>query len=183
MRPAAIRVLPVLYPNARRLSMPVTFVRATAFLSPMHRMLWPRIPYWVGFALTAFGLLYALTGWNGSTALLAKTYTQTGGAMFAILGVVALMAGKAWMDAVVRARFRMQCSACNQRVDARTPHCHACGAPQRTTLAMLQALAASSRPAMHPSVCAGCGTNSGPNAAFCRNCGRAVVPRSEPLAA
>jgi hypothetical protein len=137
------------------------------------RMVWPRIVYWSGFGLTLLGLFYAVTSSSSST--------QAGGGMFALIGVLMLMGGKAWMDAVVRGRNRLNCPSCGHVVEASARHCAGCGAAQRTTTEMLGNLHTSvvpSNPAVAQtnSFCSGCGAEAAPRAAFCRACGRALVP-------
>jgi hypothetical protein len=143
----------------------------------MKKMLWPRIMYWAGFALTILGLFYALTGINGDPGLADKSQTQTGGALFALVGVLVMMGAKAWMDAVVRLRGRVNCASCNRLIPATLPHCAHCGAPQRTTMSMLRALADTGPLARsQPAFCSACGSESAPGASFCRSCGRSQIP-------
>jgi hypothetical protein len=150
----------------------------------MKKMLWPRIVYWISFTMMALGLFYALTGINTELGLVHKSDTQTGGAAFALLGVLAMMGGKAWMDAVVRWRCRVNCASCNRLVQATLPHCAHCGAPQRTTTSMLRALA-DTRPLARsqPTFCSACGSESALGAGFCRSCGRAQIPTNDMAAA
>ena len=103
-------------------------------------MLWPRIVYWTGVGLTMFGLFYVLTGASGAYRVAEKSTIQTGGGIFALLGVLAMLGAKAWMDAVVRRRNRVNCPACGRHMEARHLHCPACGAPQRTSPEMLRVL-------------------------------------------
>ena len=104
------------------------------------RMLWPRIVYWTGIGLTVFGLFYVLTGGTGAYRVAEKATIQTGGGVFALVGVLAMLGAKGWMDAVVRRRNRASCPACKRVVAATRLHCPACGAPQRTTPEMLRVL-------------------------------------------
>ena len=105
------------------------------------RMLWPRALYWAGVVLTTVGLFYAITGVTNAPGPAARSLTQTGGALLAACGVAAILAGKAWMDAVARARTRVACAGCNRRLEATLMHCPQCGAPQRTTPQILHVLA------------------------------------------
>lgn len=143
-------------------------------------MLWPRIGYWSGFALTGFGLFYAMTGLSNSTELLARSTTQTGGGLFALLGVLAMVGGKAWMDAIVRRRNRVHCLSCAHAVPLTAQHCDNCGAPQRTTPQMLHTLCEKRNDIDgRPSVfCSKCGSQSSERAAFCANCGMALSTRT-----
>jgi hypothetical protein len=151
----------------------------------MKRMLWPRILYWTGFVFTMLWLCYGITGLNGTPGLAARSTTQTGSAILALVSVAVMMAAKAWMDAVVRARSRASCPSCNTPVHVANPHCAACGAPQRTTPEMLRTLASTShvtRPES-PQACPGCGAPCAADAGFCRSCGRSLSPTSELVAA
>ena len=154
-------------------------------LTKVKRMLWPRILYWTGFVFTMLWLCYGITGLNGTPGLAARSTTQTGSAILALVSVAAMMAAKAWMDAVVRARSRASCPSCNTPVHVANPHCAACGAPQRTTPEMLRTLANAShatRPES-PQACPGCGAPCAADAGFCRSCGRSLSPTSELVAA
>jgi hypothetical protein len=144
------------------------------------RMVWPRIVYWVGFSFALIGLLYGMTGWTSTPGLVAKSDTQTGGAVFALIGVLTMLGGKAWMDAIVRQHNRLYCPACGRVVQASAAHCAACGAPQRTTAEMLRTLRVAAEPtngvASHAnSFCPGCGAEAPAGATFCRACGRALA--------
>jgi predicted amidophosphoribosyltransferase len=145
----------------------------------MNTMLWPRTMYWLGFATTVLGLFYALTGMTTSTGLLARSNTQTGGAVFAAVGVALMMTGKAWMDVVARSRGRVSCPSCNRAVQATHAHCAQCGAPLRTSVHMLRVLdAAGANSGVPRSVyCPGCGSQATSAASFCRDCGRSL-PRA-----
>jgi predicted amidophosphoribosyltransferase len=142
----------------------------------MMRMLWPRIVYWTGVVLTMLGVFYALTGLTAMPGLAARSNTQSGGAVFALVGVLAMMGAKAWMDAVVRARNQANCPACQRRLPATLPHCSSCGAPQRTTSQILRAL-------VEATSCTSCGARAERGAAFCRSCGRALATTHTVLAA
>jgi predicted amidophosphoribosyltransferase len=145
----------------------------------MKQMLGPRIVYWLGFAMTVVGLFYALTGITNQLGLVNRSYTQTGGAGFALLGVLAMMVGKAWMDAIVRSRGRVSCAECNRFVQASLPRCSYCGAPLRTTSTILRLLSDSSIAAQSQSLfCSGCGSQAASSASFCRSCGQPLVPLS-----
>jgi predicted amidophosphoribosyltransferase len=151
----------------------------------MNRMLWPRTMYWLGFATTLFGLFYALTGITASTAVLARSSTQTGGAGLAIIGVALMMTGKAWMDALARSRGRLSCPSCSRVVQATHAHCAQCGAPLRTNVQMLRVLdaAAASSGAPRPLYCPGCGSQATTAASFCSHCGRSLSRAHTPVAA
>jgi hypothetical protein len=122
---------------------------------------------------------------NGSPDLADKSNTQAGAAFLALIGLAAMMAAKAWMDAVVRARGQLSCPSCNKPVRATVLHCAHCGAPQRTTPEMLRTLAGASNEVRQrvPRVGLGCGSQSASDTGFCRSCGRSLSPTNELAAA
>jgi hypothetical protein len=136
----------------------------------MARMLWPRILYWAAFALIILGLFYAITGLNNTPGLLAQTNTQTGGATFALIGVLVLLGGKYWMDWVVRKRSQLPCAACGRKNHFTAMHCSGCGAALRVTRTQEPVPVAPMQPTIGL-LCSSCGQANGAGARFCVSCG------------
>lgn len=141
------------------------------------RMLWPRILYWTAFAFTILGLFYGMTGYNDTVGLQAQSETQTGGAFFALLGVILMMAGKAWMDFVARSRSRLPCPSCGTRNGFAAMHCTNCGFALRAIHSPnVQTL--DTAPGQTPAlglVCQACGMRNLPQARFCSSCASSLL--------
>jgi hypothetical protein len=73
----------------------------------------------------------------------------------------------------------LPCPSCGHAIPVVAQHCDSCGAPQRTTPQMLQALTDvhSESAARRGHCCSKCGTQSSPRAAFCTSCGTALSSR------
>lgn len=138
----------------------------------MARMLWPRILYWGSFVLMLLGLFYGITGLNTDTDLESRSYTQAGGALIALIALVGMMGGKAWMDWVVRSRSRLPCPRCGAKNPFAAMHCSSCGLALRVVVSGTQQateLREESGPALGL-VCQRCASRNSPSARFCSSC-------------
>jgi RNA polymerase subunit RPABC4/transcription elongation factor Spt4 len=135
-----------------------------------------RILYWTSFAIMVVALLYAMSGWNTSSSLAAKSSTQTGAAMIAAIALVGLMLGKFWLDRVVRSRSYLPCPACQTLVHFSALHCPKCGLRLRTAVReAFRSTAPVGQSGGTSSPCPRCGRAAAPGIQYCSACGEKLA--------